>query len=159
MNAMIPERGGAAVGHLQDYDSLKATAVIYLRMWCDGPDMQSIVQHDMTQALGAARGQRVFEAFCDLCRLCAHHGRRPLAHHALHCKCVGADEASFAQFIASATEGDREDAMLIAILLVRPDVAPVITSLATQFGISLKQMKLCARRAAAPKPTGRHRLH
>lgn len=144
MTAPREHRGGATVGHLQDYDAITAAAVIYLRMWCDSVETQAIVMHDLTGALGTGRGRKAIEAFGDLCGMCARHGRRPLTRHALHCKCVGADEASFGHFIATAAEGDRDDAMLFATLLVRPDIAPIVTSLAAEFGFALKQMNLAA---------------
>lgn len=152
------QRGGATVGHLQDYDAITAASVVYFRMWCNGADTQATVIQDLTLSLGLGRGRKAAEAFGELCGMCARHGRRPMMRHALHCKCVGADEASFAHFIAAAAEGDRDDAMMIAILLVRPDVAPLVTSLAADFGLALKQMNLAAPRAMAqmspqPQPT------
>ena len=144
MNAPLEHRGAATVGLLQDFDAVTAAAVIYLRMWCDSTETQAGVMHDLTGALGIGRGRKAVEAFGDLCGICMRYGRRPLCRHALHCKCVGADEASFGHFVATAAEGDRDDAMLFAILLVRPDVAPVLTSLAAEFGLALKQMNLAA---------------
>ncbi len=148
-------RGGATVGHLQDYDAITAASIVYLRMWCNSADTQASMAHDLIATLGVGRGRKAVEAFAELCGMCVQHGRRPLCRHALHCKCVGADEASFAHFIAAATEGDRDDAMLIAILLVRPDVAPIITSLAADFGLALKQMNLATPRAIAQMPPQR----
>lgn len=69
--------------------------------------------------------------------------------HALHCKCLGADEACFANFIATAATGEREDAMLIATLIVRADVAPLIASLAAEVGLAFRQMQLAAPRHIA----------
>lgn len=74
--------------------------------------------------------------------------------HSVQCKCLGADESCFANFIATAATGDRDDAMLIATLLVRPDVAPLITALATDFGLALVRMNL-----AAPKDMVRSPEH
>ena len=54
--------------------------------------------------------------------------------HSVTCKCLGSDESCFANFIATATDGQREDAMLIATLLVRADMAPLVASLAADFG-------------------------
>lgn len=153
MTSTRDQRGGATVAHLQDYDAITAASVVYFRMWCNGADTQATVVDDLTTTLGMGRGQMAAAAFSDLCGMCALHGRRPMMRHALHCKCVGADEASFAHFIATAAEGDRDDAMLIAILLVRPDVAPIITSLAADFGLALKQMNLAAPRAIAQIPS------
>ncbi|EBA13994.1 hypothetical protein [Roseobacter sp. CCS2] len=149
MNTGSDHRGGATVGSLDDCDAINAACVIYLRMWCAGPETQASMIADLSNTLGSVRGGKAVEAFAEICGLCARYGRRPLARHGLGCRCVGADEAGFAQLIATATEGDRDDAMLIAILLVRPDVAPILTSLATNFGLALKQMNLASPKAAA----------
>ncbi len=141
------QRGGAPVGCLAALDDIAATSVIYFRLWFDGADAQAHVWNDLAKYLGRDRAERALEAFEKLCSLCARHGRRPLIRHAVGCKCVGADESCFANFIATATDGDREDAMLIATLLVRADVAPLIASLAADFGLALKQMQLRAPRA------------
>ena len=85
-------------------------------------------------------------AFETLSALCAQYGRRPLMRHGLDCKCVGADESCFANFIGYASEGAREDAMLMATNLVRPDMALVLVGLAEEFGFALKHMAIKARR-------------
>lgn len=140
MMSQREKRGGAAIGLLTDLDGISVAAVVYLRMWCDGPDAQLDVQSDFTNVLGADQGQKAAGSLQQLCDLCTRHGRRPLMRHSRRCKCLGSDEACFANFIATAVEGDREDAMLIATLLVRPDVAPVVASLAVEFGLALKRM-------------------
>ncbi len=146
MSGAANGRGGAAVGLLTELDGVEAASVIYLRLWSDGPDGQAMLWSDLSRTLGHDRGRRTLQAFEQLCALCARHGRRPLMRHAVECKCLGADEACFANFVALAATGAQEDAMLIATLLVRADVAPQITSLATNFGLGLQQM-----RPAAPR--------
>ncbi len=80
--------------------------------------------------------------------------------HSVQCKCLGADEACFANFIATAATGEREDAMLIATLLVRPDVAPLIVSLAADVGLAFMRMCLSApREMAAPSHETQKTLH
>lgn len=152
-------RGGATVAVLDDFDGLTAAAVVYLRMWCEGPQTQTRVMNDLLGTLGAQRGHNAVAAFAELCSMCVQHGRRPLCRHGLKCRCVGADEASFAHFVATAATGDRDDAMLMAILLVRPDMAPALTSLATDFGLALKQMNLAAPKAVAEMPNHQPVLH
>jgi len=115
--------------------------------------------NDLAQSLGHQKAEHALASLSELCSLCTRHGRRPLMRHGLKCKCVGADEACFAHFIGAATDGAREDAMLIATLLVRPDVAPVITALATEFGLALKQMDLAERRTAPRQHTIPTTLH
>ena len=142
MTSAQEKRGGAAVGFITELEDIEAASVMYLRLWCDGPDSQAHVWHDFASRLGPDRGRKALKSFEDLCSLCTRHGRRPLMRHAVNCKCLGSDESCFANFIGTAVMGDRDDAMLIATLLVRPDVAPLLTSLATEFGLALKQMCL-----------------
>lgn len=77
-----------------------------------------------------------------LCSLCAHHGRRPLIRHGLGCSCLGADENCFAQMIAAASEGAREDTMMLAALIVRPDFAPALAALSEELALALRRMSV-----------------
>ena len=154
MTQTTPPRGAAPVGFLTELGSVEAASVIYLRLWCDGPESQAQVWNDFAARLGPNQGRKALKSFEDLCALCTRHGRRPLMRHSVQCKCLGADESCFANFVAAAATGEREDAMLIATLLVRADVAPMIASLACDVGLALKQMQLGAPAdfAAAPLP-------
>lgn len=140
MSTAEDKRGGAPVGLLSELDGIEAASVVYLRLWCDGPDAQANVWSDFAARLGPDQGRHALKSFESLCNLCAKHGRRPLVRHSVQCKCLGSDESCFANFIAVAASGDREDAMMIATLLVRSDVAPLITALATDFGHALMRM-------------------
>jgi hypothetical protein len=153
MNSAQQKRGGAPVGFISELDGIEAASVIYLRLWCEGPDSQATVWSDFASSLGAARGRSALKSFETLCSLCSQYGRRPLMRHSINCKCIGSDESCFANFISTAATGDHEDAMLIATLLVRPDVAPLITSLAADFGLALKRMNLCAPKFTAGEET------
>ncbi|HMQ92825.1 MAG TPA: hypothetical protein PKA33_10500 [Amaricoccus sp.] len=155
MNAIRPPRGGATVGHVAELDAVAAGAVICLRRWCDGPAAQAQMREDFARALGPEAGGSAMRAFEELCDLCARHGRRPLMRHHVACKCIGADEACFANFVALASEGDREDAMLIATILVRADIAMCLLARAEAFGLALKRMSLRARPAQPPPPTAK----
>ena len=138
------ERGGAPVGLMAELDGVGAASVIYLRMWYDGPVSKADVWNDLSSSLGTDDGRRALKAFENLCSLCLQHGRRPMARHAINCKCIGSYESCFANFITTAANGEREDAMLIATLLVRTDIAPLITSLAIDFGLALMKVNLRA---------------
>ena len=138
MNKGQQNRGGAPVGFLTELDNIEAASVVYLRLWSQGSDSKASVWSDFASRLGPDEGRRALKSFEELCRLCAQHGRRPLMRHAVNCKCLGADESCFANFVASAATGEHEDAMLMATLLVRPDIAPVLTGLAASFGLALK---------------------
>ncbi|KIN68490.1 hypothetical protein [Sulfitobacter donghicola] len=137
-------RGGAAVGMIAELDGVEAAAVLYFRLWCTGSDAQSTVLSDFISLLGSVQGRKAAKTLEELCNLCAQHGRRPLMRHSIHCKCLGADESCFANFVAAAATGQREDAMLFATLMVRPDFAPLVTALAADFGHALRRMNLAA---------------
>ncbi len=91
--------------------------------------------------------------FEELLDLLADYRRRPLVRHAPDCRCVGADEAVFAHFVTTAATGEREDAMLIATLLVRADVSPLAASLAQTVGLMVHAA--AGPHSAPPKPPPR----
>lgn len=155
MNAMTPHRGGAPVGYVTELGPVEAGAVLYLRLWCDGPDAQTRVWNEFATALGPEKGRRALRSFETLCDLCVRHGRRPLMRHKVTCKCLGADESCFANFVGYATEGEREDALLIATTIVRPDVAPSLVGLAQEFGLALRRMAIKPHRPVT-RPTTLH---
>ncbi|WP_377190845.1 hypothetical protein [Ruegeria meonggei] len=145
-------RGGAAVGRLSDLSPLEAGAVMYLRLWGDGTNGRADAASDFEIALGADCGRAAMLTLDRLCSLCANYGRRPLIRHGLGCSCLGADENCFAQMIASASEGAREDAMMMASLIVRPDFAPALAALSEEMGMLLRRMT-----ASVPLPTTEHK--
>ncbi len=144
-------RGGATVGRLSDLGPIEAGAVMYLRLWGDGENGRAGAASDFEIALGADCGRSAMLTLDRLCSLCANYGRRPLIRHGLGCSCLGADENCFAQMIASASEGAREDAMMMASLIVRPDFAPALASLSEELGLALRRMTV-----AIPLPTTGH---
>ncbi len=153
------QAGRSPVGYVSELDAIRAASVLYLRLWCDGASSRGEVCNDLRLALGSEQGQQAianFEALCDLCRT---HGRRPLMRHSVTCKCLGSDESCFANFVATAAEGEREDAMLIATLLVRPDVAPMLVAMAAEFGLALKRMRLGTPKAPIPSHPVSATLH
>jgi len=81
------------------------------------------------------RADTARSAFATLMEFVTRNARRPLMTHGGACSCIGADEASFAQFVRLAAEGDAEDAMLMGMLLLRADVVPVAVGLAQQLGL------------------------
>lgn len=144
MTYQVSIRGAAPVGRISDLPPLEVSTVLYLRLWCDGPRAQEQVWNDFAGRLGPAAGREAVRALEDLCSLCARHGRRAFMRHQPTCECLGADEACFANLVAHAVEGEREDALLIATLLVRPDVSLLLASAAQTFGLALKRMALRA---------------
>ena len=141
-------RGGAPVGYVAELGPVEAGAVLYLRLWSDGRDGQNRAWSDFARALGPAEGRDALRSFEALCDLCARHARRPLMRHDVTCKCLGADESCFANFVAYASEGAREDALMLAATIVRPDMASLLVGLAQEFGLALKRMSLATHSGA-----------
>ncbi|MEM7242566.1 MAG: hypothetical protein AAF429_10305 [Pseudomonadota bacterium] len=140
MNMRVKHRGAAAVGYLDELDPVASTAVAYLRLWCDGVDAQMAIDRDFATAFGVEQGRIVSQSFGQLCKMCVHHARRPLMRHGVNCRCLGADESCFANFIGYASEGAREDALMMAMTIVPPEKAHILAGLAEEFGMALRKM-------------------
>jgi len=151
MNQSTPHRGGAAVGALSELTCIEATAVRHLRQWFTSPKTRLEMRDNLTSLLGPDLTDVAIEAFGQLCTLCVRHGRRPLVRHGMQCACLGADENCFANMIAAAADGQTEDTLLFASLIVHPSKARELLPLATQFGYLLRQMT-----TPMPPPAARH---
>ncbi|SLN66818.1 hypothetical protein AQS8620_03105 [Aquimixticola soesokkakensis] len=130
-------RGGAPVGALADLDPVDARAVTYFRMWCHGATTRTRLREEVTAIMGTNEGLSFCRCLRDLHDVTVHYGRRALMCHQVNCSCLGADECALAHLIGAAREGAREDAMLLASLIVRPDIAHGLSALAGDFGIGL----------------------
>lgn len=130
------------MGFLHELDPVEAGAVRCLRVWAPDDIAQARLHRDFAIGLGPDHGARAAGCFCELCGLCTRHGRRPLRPHAEDCPCLGADESWFARFVGAASTGDREEALMIAVTLVRPDLAPILVGLGQTVGLALRRMAL-----------------
>ena len=125
--------GGAPVARLDGLPPLERRVICCLRLWCAGIEGERAVRWEV----GADGGEAVAQSFGELLRLTAGSARRPLLGHALDCPCAGSDECIFARFVALAAEGSREEAVLMAALIVRVDVAMCLTAVAEEVGLGL----------------------
>lgn len=141
MSMMDTKPGSFVVGQLVDLSQIEASIVMCLRLWRRGPVDQPPTD-DAMFGLDHQPEREVWQRFVSLCELCARYGRRSLRQKEVDAPGVGADEACFINFINTAAEGDRDDALLIAMLLVRPDVAPAAVALAAQVGLGLRRTVL-----------------
>jgi hypothetical protein len=152
MSAISSQPGAAPVGRLTDLPPLERRIVRSLRLLGHGEVGRAALQMDLAAALGpetaAAVGGRLEELLGTLMR----HARRPVACHDLTCPCVGGDEYALARFVALAAEGDREDATLLAALLVRADVAICLAPLAEEVGLRVGRIAF----EAVPPANGLH---
>lgn len=135
-----PVRGGAAVGMLADMPPLERGVVQLLRQWCDGEAGRIAVAEDFTAIFGPEQAAIEVNNLAHLIALMVQMGRRPLMRHHTQCACLGGDESAFAQMVAAATAGDREDAMAFALTMLPPDIAYEAVQIAEHVGRSALDM-------------------
>ncbi|SOH94823.1 hypothetical protein SAMN06273572_105249 [Monaibacterium marinum] len=139
----MPPRGGAAVGHLSELPRLEAAAICYLRLWCAGTEGRDELMLAFTDLAPTDAAQRA-EGFAELVRLMLETARRPLQRRHLGCACVSGDECAFGHMVACAAMGEREEAMLLASLLVQPDAWLPLSLQAERIGLEIAQMHVPA---------------
>jgi hypothetical protein len=130
-------RGGAAVGMLDELPAVEMTAILLLRHWCDGPEGRSRIVDDFTMTFGPARADQELECFAALMQTVLAGGSRPLMRHGVGCACFGGDESAFAQMMAAAAAGEREDALIFALALMTPAAAFAAVATAEPVGRGL----------------------
>lgn len=137
MSVQARHPGGAPIARLDGLPPLERQVIGCLRLWCAGPEGERAVHWALAADGDAEAAARLARQFGELLRLAAGTARRPLLGHAVDCPCAGSDECVFARFVSLAAEGAREEAVLIASLIVRADVAMCLTSLAEEVGLGL----------------------
>ncbi len=121
-------RGGAPVGQLDELPTLEIVAITFFRLWCDGGAHRERLERDLALALGPADAVTAVALFDDLMRTTLACARRPLVRHGVPCRCFGGDESAFANMLAAAVIGDRDEAMLFASILISGQGAwPAVT--------------------------------
>ncbi|MBU0645425.1 MAG: hypothetical protein KJ731_03015 [Alphaproteobacteria bacterium] len=86
----------------------------------------------------AGKDSDISKVYGQMMMVFERHARRPLMRHHPDCACLGADEAVMARFVRLAARGAREDAALMAMLLIRADIASLAVSLAEQLGLLIQ---------------------
>jgi hypothetical protein len=137
MSAQQPSRGAAAVARLCDLEPLERRVVRCLRIWSQGPGGPAALRAELCARGGETHAVRVIGVLGELVDLAIRNARRPLLCHAPDCPCAGADETVFARFVALAAQGEREESVLIAALLIRADLAICLSNLAAEVGLAL----------------------
>jgi hypothetical protein len=129
--------GAAPVGRLAELPPLEQQVIRFLRLWTEGADGQALALGELQCRHGASAAERLAARFGELLLLTTRNARRPLLGHAPGCPCAGGDECVFARFVALAAEGAREEAILMAALIVRADLAFALAALAEEIGLGL----------------------
>ena len=154
--AVPASRGAAPVGQMDELPRLEAIAILFLRMWCDGGSTRERMASDLALALGEDDAATAAALFDDLMQLTLACARRPLMRHGLPCRCFGGDECAFANMLAAATTGDREEAMLFSAILITGQAAWPAIALAQELSPFLLRFTRAAQRAIGDLPGQTH---
>ncbi|EAQ23152.1 MULTISPECIES: hypothetical protein [unclassified Roseovarius] len=143
--------GEMPVAQISEMHHLNRLVVASLRAWNAGGALRAhaLLCERMAEPMALA----AFEALHDLTEALGATLRRPLRCHTPQCGCVGMDEAAFARFVEEAALGDREDALMMASVLVTARGILPLTEAAARFGLCLHRADLCAKSARIPEPT------
>ncbi|MBM9594179.1 hypothetical protein [Roseitranquillus sediminis] len=152
MTASAPIRGGTPVTWLEDLPPPEALVVQYLRDWCADASGRARTMAHATAALGEDEAERALHCWGELINMLTRYGQRTLVLNGSKCRSVGSDEAVFAHFVTTAALGEREEAMLIASLLVRADLLCPAVHLAQSAGLAIARIALRAARTAGAMP-------
>jgi len=147
--------GTAPVGHISEVTGLSGMVIACLRHWNRGGAAAALGllrEHMDPRQAGAS-----FTALQDLADTLDRCMRRPLLCHAPHCHHVGSDEAAFARFVEEAALGVREDALMLASLLVDARGILPLTDAAERLGLHLHRAGLCKDRPRIPDPASQTR--
>lgn len=125
-------------------DPVADAALHYARLWAAGS--QRRVLSDFTGSLGEKRGGDIADTLAAICKLCGLCDTCPRRQCSPEGTCPGADEHCFARLVQIASLCAQDDALMIAVTLVRADAAPLLVALAQDFGLALRCMAIRAER-------------
>ena len=140
MNFVQETRGAAPVGQLLELPPVEMTAIIYLRMWCEGGPSRIQVRRDFIMALGETDGKLHNSVFASFMLILMHKSRRKIMRHGINCQCFGGDESAVANMIAAAAAGDYDEAVLLAAHLVHAHTADELVKPAEEIGLVFNRM-------------------
>ena len=126
-------KGGSPVAIMSDLSWEEHLVIYYFRCCFVGSEALSEIHDEFSFYLGTETANKTIGALQFLFTKLQNNGRRRLVSHDLNCKCVGADENCFAQLVTRSTNRDKNDAILIGILLTDADLAPELVYAAEDF--------------------------
>ncbi|MCK0150492.1 hypothetical protein MWU54_10690 [Marivita sp. S6314] len=133
-------RGAAMVGQLTEVSPWEAELILNLRLWQDGVRGQDHVWNSYARVFGPQEGRAQLDVFEQLLWVIEANMIRPLVRHGVACRCIGSDEAVFANMVRFASDGELHEASLIATLMVRPAHAEHVALLAGEVGTATREL-------------------
>jgi len=139
MTAMPVPRGGETIASLRSMEPWQSELIVLLRTWCSGPEGPSDVMDKLRVNLSHSEAVDAYRAAGRLLQKVSETTYRPLVRHGISCPCVGADEALLVHLVRLASDGQLQDAALMAGLLSGPSHAEHIGILAGELGEILRR--------------------
>lgn len=138
---MSLERWSQTAQSLMLIESLTASqrdVVTLVRLWHTDVDGKQTVWQTLYDELGPPRARVALRALEKGLSLIARNGPKPLKLRPAGDELVTQDEKLLAELVDQALSPDREQALLSAMLLVRPDLAPTLLENMTQLSLHLR---------------------
>jgi hypothetical protein len=154
MTSAARSRGAVPVGVCTHLPPVEGGAVRALRLWFSGAEGRAEMAARFARRFGAEAGGAHLDRLGRFLETLAGSCRRPLMRHGIGCACLGADECVLATLLAAAGEGDRDEAMLLACVLVRADRAGALVAEAEALAPLLGCLAPPAEPGADPLPPG-----
>ncbi|WP_333711986.1 hypothetical protein [Yoonia sp.] len=149
MNATLRPYTDHCAVKIASLPPLQQAAIHILRQFAGEDGIDRAIPDRLWSLMGPGRGARIAHLWADLLSLFDRFAHRPLQIRPLDDPIADSDEAGFAAMIALGAEGERENVMFMVLMMVRADVSPIVTSLAIQIGLSLRQGLLAEDGSAA----------
>jgi len=147
--------GTVPAGQMSEMTGVAGMVIACLRHWNRGGAAAALGL--LRDRMGEPRAGVSVKALQDLADVLEGGMRRPLRCHQPDCPCVGTDEAAFARFVEEAAFGTREDALMLASLLVESRGILSLTDAAGRLGLHLHRAALCEGRRHIPDPVSQTR--
>ena len=133
-------KGGSPVAVISDLSWEEHLIIYYFRCCFEESQALLEVHEEFHFYLGAEIANKTIGALQFLFNKLQNNGRRRLVRHDMNCKCVGADENCFAQLVTRSTYVDKQDAILIGILLSDAELAPELVYAAEDFALGVQAL-------------------
>ncbi|SIO55947.1 hypothetical protein SAMN05444722_3549 [Rhodovulum sp. ES.010] len=136
MSAALRSRGAAPVAYLDALAPVERAAIRCLRGWTAGPAARARMRRNFAHVFGPGAEARE-EVLDALMELALTQGRRPIVRNPPEHREVSGDENAFAEMVAAAIGGERDDALVFALALLGPQGAFHAVQLAEDLGLAL----------------------
>lgn len=133
---------------LRELSRTERDVIAILRRWRLGSKDQAEFRALLNQHLGSVHARQTQDALEMLLTTCQQTARHSLSVQPPDCETVSFDEVNLAKMVVCAAQNRREDAMMIACMMLRPDASPLAVASAQALGLGLARLQIRLNRHA-----------